>query len=88
MRRHGLSLRRRTSVAQKDPEQLIGKLVSFLIHAKKLQMKFNFEPSQIYSIDETAVWQDMVGTRTVTKKRSQDDVFKSAGTRRHAPLCA
>ena len=79
MRRHGLSLRRRTSVAQKDPKQLIGKLVSFLIHAKKLQMKFNFEPSQIYSIDETPVWQDMVGTRTVTKKGSQDDVFKSTG---------
>ena len=35
MRRHGLSLRRCTSIAQKDPEQLIGKLVSCVIHGRR-----------------------------------------------------
>ena len=79
MRRHGLSLRRRTSIAQKDPEQLIGKLVSYVIHARRLQMKFNFEPSQIYAMDETPVWQDMVGTTTVTTKGNRDVVLKSTG---------
>ena len=58
MRRHGLSLRRRTSIAQKDHEQLIGKLVLCVIHARRLQMKFNSEHSQIYAMDKTPVWQD------------------------------
>ena len=79
MRRHGLSLRRHTSIAQKDPEQLNGKLASYVIHVRRLQMKFNFETSQIYAMDETPAWQDMVGTTTVTKKGSQDVVFKSTG---------
>ena len=43
MRRHGLSLRRRTSIAQKHPEQLIGNPVSYIIHARRLEIKFNFE---------------------------------------------
>ena len=79
MRRHGRSLRRHNSIAQRDPEQLIGKLVLYLIHARRLQVKFNFEPSQIYAMDKTPVWQDMVGKATVTKKGSQDVVFKLTG---------
>ena len=42
-------------------------------------MKFNFEPSQICAMDETHVWQYMVGATTVTMKGSQDVVFKSIG---------
>ena len=37
MRRNNLSLRRKTSVAQEDPEKLIGKLVSYVIHVRRLQ---------------------------------------------------
>ena len=44
MRRHGLSLRQRTSVAQKDPDQLINKIVSYLIQVRRLQQKFKFAP--------------------------------------------
>ena len=63
--------------AQKGHEQLIGKLVSYVIHARRLPTKFSFDPSQIYVMDETPVLQGMVGTTTVTKKESPDVVFKS-----------
>ena len=87
MRRRGLSLRRRTSIAQIDPEQLIGKLISYVIHARRLQINFNFEPSHIHAKDEASVWQDMVETTTVTRKWSQD-VFKSTGHEKaHVSMC-
>ena len=87
MRRRGLSLQIQTSIAQKDPEQLIGKLVSYVIHSRRLQMNFNFEPSQIHAMDEASVWQDVVETTTVTKKWSQD-VFKSTGHEKaHVSMC-
>ena len=37
-------------------------------------MKFNFKP-QIYAMNETPVWEDMVRTTTVSKNGSQDVVF-------------
>ena len=55
MCRHRLSLGRRTSIAQKDYEQLIGKLGLYVIHARWSQIKFNFEPSQISATDVTPV---------------------------------
>ena len=79
MRRHGLSLRRRTSIGQKDPQQLINRLVSYVIHARRMQMRCNFKASQMYAMDETPVWQDMVVTTTVSKVGSQDVVLKSTG---------
>ena len=76
MRRHGLSLRRRTSIG---PQQLINRLVSYVIHARRMQIRCNFKASQIYAMDETPVWQDMVGTTTVSKVGSQDVGLKSTG---------
>ena len=79
MSRYGLSLRRRTSIGQKDPQQLINRLASYVIHARRMQMRCNFKASQIYAMDETPVWQDIVGTTTVPKVGSQDVVLKSTG---------
>ena len=79
MKRNGLSLRRRTSIAQKDPEQLVNKLVSYILQARRLEMKCKFDPSNIYAMDETPVWSDMVGTTTVTRKGSSEVVLKSIG---------
>ena len=81
MRRHGLSLRRRTTIGQKDPQQLINRLVSYVIHARRMQMRCNFKASQIYAMDmpNLCIWQDVVGTTTVSKVESQGVVLKSTG---------
>ena len=53
MKRHGLSLRRATNVAQKDPENLIGKLVSFVLRVKRLREKHQYQTCDIIAMDET-----------------------------------
>ena len=55
MRRHEFSLRRKTKTAQKDPSYLIDRLVSFVMHARRVQRQYNFAPRNIVAIDETAV---------------------------------
>ena len=59
MRRNGLSLRRKTSVAQKDPSKLIDKLVSYIISSRRFAAKYNFLPGNIIAMDETAAWADI-----------------------------
>ena len=46
-------LQRKTSVAQKDPDQLIGKLVSFALHVRRLAMKHSYDAVDIIAMDET-----------------------------------
>ena len=38
MKRNGLPFRRRTSIAQKDPAQLINKLVTYILQVRRLQI--------------------------------------------------
>ena len=39
-----LSLRRKTTVAQKDPEQLDDKLVAYVLQARILSKRFGYQP--------------------------------------------
>ena len=73
---NNLSLRRKTSIAQKDPEKLITKLVSYVIQIRRIQKLNNYQDAQIIAMDETPVWSDMVsettgdacGKKTITMK--------------------
>ena len=47
-------------------------------------MKYNFTPSNLYAMDETPVWKDIVEATTVSKVGGQDVVLKST---RHVPAC-
>ena len=38
-KRNGLSLRRRTSIAQKDPTRLVEKIVSYILYTRRLVIK-------------------------------------------------
>ena len=69
MRRNGLPLRRKTSVAQKDPSRLIDKLVSYTLSARRFAAKYNYSPADIVAMDETPVLSDMVSDTTVNKCR-------------------
>ena len=55
-----LSLRKCTTTAQKDPAQLINKLVSYVLEVRHLTEKHKYPPDSIIEMDETAVWADMV----------------------------
>ena len=79
MRHHGFSLRRKTTTAQKDPSYLIDRLVSFVMHGCQLQRQYNFVPHNIVTVDETAVWNDMVFETTVKATSAKDVPMKSTG---------
>ena len=66
IRRNNLSLRRKTSVAQKDSEKLIAKLVSYVIQIRRMQKANNYQDTQIIAMAETTV--DACGKKMITMK--------------------
>ena len=79
MRRNGLSLRRRTTVAQHDPARVIDKLISYVLHARRLTSKHKYLASNIIAMDETAVWADMVANTTVDDIGTRSVSLKTTG---------
>ena len=79
IKQNGLSLRRRTTVAQKNPSLLVDKLVMYAVQIRRLQQKFNYSAGSIIAMDETAVWSDMVAETTVDKTGRKYIPLKSTG---------
>ena len=79
MKRNGLSLRRKTSIAQQDPERMIAKLVSYVIQVRRLQKKHEYSPSDIIAMDETPVWCDMVSETTIDATGKKTITLKTTG---------
>ena len=79
MRRNGLSLRRKTTTAQKDPAKLIDKLISYVLHVRRLSKAYNYQPSCIIAMDETSVWDDMVSNTTVDDVGAKSISLKTTG---------
>ena len=69
MKRNGLPLRRKTSVAQQDLERLVA----------KLQRKHNYGPSDIIAIDETPVWCHMISETTIDAVGKKSITLKTTG---------
>ena len=79
MKRNGLSLRCKTSVAQQDPERLVAKVVSYIIQVRRLQEKQSYPPSHIIAMDETPVWCDMVSETTIDATGKKTITLKTTG---------
>ena len=81
---HGFTLRQKTTTAQEHPSYLIDRLVSFVMHVRRLQRQYNFAPHNIVAMDETAVWNNMVSETTVDATGAKDVAMKSTG---HEKVC-
>lgn len=79
MNRNGLSVRRRTTEVQKSPDQLIDKVCVYILKIRRLHMKMNYELKNIFAMDETAVWNDMISNTTVEKRVAHSVNLKSTG---------
>ena len=79
MKRNGLSLGRKTSVAQQDPERLVAKLVTYIVQVRRMQKKHNYNPSDIIVMDETPVWCDMIPETTIDKTGKKSITLKTTG---------
>lgn len=66
-RRNNITIRRRTTIAQKLPAQVIPKLEHFILYVRSLRHRNGYGPDGIIAMDETAVWYDMPSDRTVSR---------------------
>ena len=87
MHRNNLYLRRKTSIAQKDPEKFIAKLVSYVIQIRRMQKANNYQDAQVIAMDETPVWSDMVSQTTVDTCGKKNDHHENYRTRKITRVC-
>ncbi|KAL1444446.1 hypothetical protein MTO96_029867 [Rhipicephalus appendiculatus] len=72
MKRKGFSLRRRTSICQKLPEEFEDQLLNFQRFVNRLREQKNYMMGQIGNADETPVWFDMPSSTTITQRGAKD----------------
>ena len=79
LRRNGFSLRRKTTEGQKDPEELVKKIVSFVLHISRMRTTYDVNPQNIFLTDECAVWFDSSGNTTVEATGRRTVGIKTTG---------
>ncbi|CAB4418836.1 unnamed protein product [Rhizophagus irregularis] len=78
MKRYKLSLRQRTKIFQKLLKQTEESLEKFQQFVTRLRIQKSFEFSNIFNMDETPVWFDMVGNFTINaigKRKPRGEQF-------------
>lgn len=65
MNRNNLSLRRRTTVSQRLPQDLIDKVTTFVMGTRRLRHHHDYPLASIGNMDETPLWLDMPGGNTI-----------------------
>src|SRR5215213_924719 len=68
MKRYNLSLRRKTKISQKLPEDTKEKLDEFRHFIIRLRTQYNFDLNSIFNMNETPVWFDMAVNMTINNK--------------------
>ncbi|GBC16278.1 pogo transposable element with KRAB domain [Rhizophagus irregularis DAOM 181602=DAOM 197198] len=79
MKRFDLSLRRRTKISQKLPEDIDAKLEEFRRYIIRLRTLYNFDLNSIYNMDETPVWFNMAGNMTINNKGDKTVHIRTTG---------
>ena len=77
--RNAFTIRMRTTVAQNAPVQYGEKIVNFLVFVRQLRNKSQYELNRILNCDETPVWFENVGSRTLEKVGAREVTLKTTG---------
>ena len=79
LKRHSFCLRRRTTVGQRLPQDLITKVVGFIMSTRRLRRSKNYSLSFIGNMDETPLWLDMPGGTTITRQGERSVPLRTTG---------
>ena len=79
MKRHSLALRQRTKISQKLPKDLDEKITKFHTFVLNLRKKHDFNLDQIGNMDETPMFFDMPGNRTLDKVGNKTVYVRTTG---------
>jgi len=87
LRRHKFSLRRRTKIGQKLPQELQQKVADFHEFIKNIRIENNFDPSCIINLDETPVFFDMAGAMTIDYRGAKTVHIRTTGNDKNRFTC-
>jgi hypothetical protein len=79
MRRNNLSLRAKTSIAQKLPAALEEKMATFIRSVRDVRKELKYPDSMIVNMDETPMYFDMTTNKTVNQKGAKTVSVRSTG---------
>lgn len=79
MRRNNLSLRAKTSIAQKLPAALEEKMATFLRSVREARKQSKYPDNMIVNMDETPMYFDMTTNKTVNLKGAKTVSVRSTG---------
>lgn len=79
MKRQGFSIRRRTTICQKLPQDFEQKVINFQRYVTDLRRKKGFLMGQIGNADETAVYLDMPRPTTVNEVGAKEVTIRTTG---------
>jgi hypothetical protein len=71
--------RKKTTVAQKLPADLIPKLTSYIVYVDQLRRNHGYQLEDIAAMDETPIWLDMLAQTTVDHVGTRSIPIKTTG---------
>ena len=87
LKQYNFSLRRKTTVAQKDPAQLLQRIVSLVTFVENAVKSKKINPNSIVAMDETSLWFDMTSNTTIAPTGSKSIQMKTTGNEKaHATV--
>lgn len=78
-KRHDFSLRRRTTVSQRLPRDLVPKVTTFITAIRRLLHRNKYPLAFIGNMDETPLWLDMPGSTTITHSGQRSVPVRTTG---------
>ena len=79
MNKHGLTLRKHTSLAQHDPGNLIDCVISFILNVRCKFHTKQYAMANVIAMDETPIWLDMPSATTVNEAGASSVTIRSTG---------
>jgi hypothetical protein len=70
MKRYNFTTRRGTTVCQKPPLDYASKIVKFIQYVARIRERYKYD--HIYACDETAVWLDASGGKTIEERGAKE----------------
>ena len=79
MQRNKMGLRRKTTVSQRLPRDLVPKITSYIMTVWQKRWNYNYDLPFIGAMDETALWLDMPAATTLDFRGERSIPIKTSG---------
>ena len=79
MRRNNLTIRAKTSIAQKLPAALEEKMANFLQSVQNIREQTKYPSNMIVNMDETPAYFDMASAKTVSQRGARTISIRTTG---------